>query len=98
MNKKRWMAAALAGAMALTMTACGGGTEETPADDSASTAESTGTEQAAGGEAKKVSVILKTLAAEYWQYCKAGRTGYRRGCKGRWLDRDQGNRDLWCTG
>ncbi len=76
MNKKRWMAAALAGAMALTMTACGGGTEETPADDSASTAESTGTEQAAGGEAKKVSVILKTLAAEYWQYCKAGAEAY----------------------
>ena len=76
MNKKRWVAAALAGAMALTMTACGGGTEDTPADDSASTAESTGTEQAAGGEAKKVSVILKTLAAEYWQYCKAGAEAY----------------------
>lgn len=63
MNKKRWMAAALAGAMALTMTACGGGTEDTPADDSASTAESTNTEQSTGGEAKKVSVILKTLVA-----------------------------------
>lgn len=76
MNKKRWMAAALAGAMALTMTACGGGTEDTPADDSASTAESTNTEQSTGGEAKKVSVILKTLAAEYWQYCKAGAEAY----------------------
>ena len=76
MNKKRWMAAALAGAMALTMTACGGGTEDTPADDSASTAESTNTEQSTGGEAKKVSVILKTLAAEYWQHCKAGAEAY----------------------
>ena len=70
MQKKRWMAAALAGAMALTLTACGG-TDDTAAstDDSTSTAESS-------GDVKKSSVIMKTSSAEYWQYIKAGAEAY----------------------
>ena len=70
MQKKRWMAAALAGAMALTLTACGG-TDDTAAstDDSTSTAESS-------GDVKKISVIMKTSSAEYWQYIKAGAEAY----------------------
>ena len=70
MQKKRWMAAALAGAMALTLTACGG-TDDTAAstDDSTSTAESS-------GDVKKISVIMKTSSAEYWQYIKAGTEAY----------------------
>ena len=70
MQKKRWMAAALAGAMALTLTACGG-TDDTAAstDDSTSTAESS-------GDVKKISVIMKTSSAEYWQYIKASRSPF----------------------
>lgn len=66
MNKKRVLAMLLAGAMALSMTACGGG-------NSASTDGSSndGGASASGGS-YKVSVILKTLAAEYWQYVKSG--------------------------
>lgn len=74
MQKKRWIAAALAGAMALTLTACGS-SEESTTDDTQSTADTSSTEST-GGEAKKVSVILKTLSAEYWQYCKAGAEAY----------------------
>lgn len=74
MQKKRWIAAALAGAMALTLTACGS-SEESTTDDTQSTADASSTEST-GGEAKKVSVILKTLSAEYWQYCKAGAEAY----------------------
>ena len=70
MQKKRWMAAALAGAMALTLTACGGTDDTaTSTDDSTSTAESS-------GDVKKISVIMKTSSAEYWQYIKAGAEAY----------------------
>ena len=70
MNKKRVLAMLLAGAMALSMTACGGG-------NSASTDVSSedGGASASGGS-YKVSVILKTLAAEYWQYVKSGAEDY----------------------
>ena len=70
MNKKRVLAMLLAGAMALSMTACGGG-------NSASTDGSSndGGASASGGS-YKVSVILKTLAAEYWQYVKSGAEDY----------------------
>lgn len=66
MYAKRWMAATLAGAMALTLTACGGNT------DSTSTAESGDS----GADVKKISVILKTSSAEYWQYIQAGAKAY----------------------
>lgn len=59
MNKKRVLAMLLAGAMALSMTACGGNSAST--DDSSND----GGASASGGS-YKVSVILKTLAAEYW--------------------------------
>lgn len=66
MYAKRWMAATLAGAMALTLTACGGNS------DSTSTAESGNS----GDDVKKISVILKTSSAEYWQYIQAGAKAY----------------------
>lgn len=66
MYAKRWMAATLAGAMALTLTACGGNA------DSTSTAESGNS----GDDVKKISVILKTSSAEYWQYIQAGAKAY----------------------
>ena len=70
MNKKRVLAMLLAVAMAVSMTACGGG-------NSASTDDSSkhGGASASGGS-YKVSVILKTLAAEYWQYVKSGAEDY----------------------
>ena len=66
MYAKRWMAATLAGAMALILTACGGNA------DSTSTAES----GKSGDDVKKISVILKTSSAEYWQYIQAGAKAY----------------------
>lgn len=69
MNKKRVLAMLLAGAMALSMTACGGNSAST--DDSSND----GGASASGGS-YKVSVILKTLAAEYWQYVKSGAEDY----------------------
>lgn len=62
----------LAGAMTLSMTACGGsggsGTKTDSGDQGGSSA---------SGSAKyNVSVILKTLAAEYWQYVKSGAEDY----------------------
>ena len=66
MNKKRVLAMLLAGAMALSMTACGGGNSASTDDSSKD-----GGASASGGS-YKVSVILKTLAAEYWQYVKSG--------------------------
>lgn len=66
MYAKRWMAATLAGAMALTLTACGGNADGT------STAESGNS----GDDVKKISVILKTSSAEYWQYIQAGAKAY----------------------
>ena len=72
MNKKRVLAMLLAGAMTLSMTACGGsggsGTKTDTGDQGGSSA---------SGSAKyNVSVILKTLAAEYWQYVKSGAEDY----------------------
>ena len=76
MQKRRWIAAALAGTMALTMTACSGA-DSAPAQDDSAQASADSTAAAEGsGEVKRVSVILKTLAAEYWQYCKAGAEAY----------------------
>ena len=70
MNKKRVLAMLLAGAMALSMTACGGGKAATTDDSSNDSGSS-----ASGGK-YNVSVILKTLAAEYWQYVKSGAEDY----------------------
>ena len=70
MNKKRVLAMLLAGAMALSMTACSGGNSASTDDSS-----NDGGASASGGS-YKVSVILKTLAAEYWQYVKSGAEDY----------------------
>ena len=63
--KKRILAMLMAGAMALSMTACGssssGGSEA---------ADSTGSD--ASGSGHKIAVILKTLNSEYWQAVSAG--------------------------
>ena len=72
MNKKRVLAMLLAGAMTLSMTACGGsggsGTKTDSGDQGGSSA---------SGSAKyNVSVILKTLATEYCQYVKSGAEDY----------------------
>ena len=69
MNKKRVLAMLLAGAMSLTMTACGSG-------GSSGSSGSGGT--AAGSGKYNVSVILKTLSAEYWQYVKSGAEAYAK--------------------
>ena len=52
------------------MTACGGGNSASTDDSSKD-----GGASASGGS-YKVSVILKTLAAEYWQYVKSGAEDY----------------------
>lgn len=72
MNKKRVLAMLLAGAMTLSMTACGGsgGSGTTPDTDNQ------GGSSASGSAKYNVSVILKTLAAEYWQYVKSGAEDY----------------------
>ncbi len=85
MNKKRVLAMLLAGAMALSMTACGGGNSASTdgiVDDRWAAAilprpmaANDGGASASGGS-YKVSVILKTLAAEYWQYVKSGAEDY----------------------
>lgn len=65
--KKRILAMLMAGAMALTMTACGGSsTFQSGGDDTANTGS-----DAAGGN-HKIAVILKTLNSEYWQAVSAG--------------------------
>lgn len=66
MYAKRWMVATLAGAMALTLTACGGNADGTSAAESSNS----------GDDVKKISVILKTSSAEYWQYIQAGAKAY----------------------
>lgn len=66
--KKRLLAMLLAGAMAVSLTACGGG--DAPAQN-ATTPDASGA-QASGGEQHTISVILKTLNSEYWNCVAAG--------------------------
>ena len=70
--KKRLLAMLLAGVMCMGLTACG---EKTPSTADTDAATDTGTTTSAGGE-KKVSMILKTTAAEYWQFVKNGAEAY----------------------
>ena len=73
--KKRLFAALLAGAVALSMVACGGGgsSSSAPAEDKGSA----GTTEAGGGS-YKIDVICKTLSSEYWTYIKAGAEAYAK--------------------
>lgn len=65
MKVKKLMAAMLAGSMAMSLAACGGGTT------------TQGEQGADNGDSKyKVSVILKTTASEYWSYVQAGAYAY----------------------
>ena len=72
--KKRLFAALLAGAVALSMVACGGGSS------SSAPAEDKGSEETteAGGGSYKIDVICKTLSSEYWTYIKAGAEAYAK--------------------
>lgn len=68
--KKRAIAMLLAGALCASIAGCSN--QSTDAD-----AENASTASGSSGEPQyHVSVILKTLAAEYWQYVKAGAEAY----------------------
>ena len=66
MNKKRVLAMLLAGTMCASLAGCGG-----------SNGSSNEGSTAANGK-YNVSVILKTLSAEYWQYVKSGAEAYAK--------------------
>ena len=66
--KKRILAALMVCAMGLTMTACGSGSTDAPAQDSGATQTSSGGDYSG----TKVAIILKTLSSEYWGYVEAG--------------------------
>lgn len=68
--KKRILAMLLAGAMCVSIAGCSSTGGSTTEQDSGG-----GQEDAAGAQ-YHVSVILKTLSAEYWQYVKSGAEAY----------------------
>lgn len=69
MKKRRMSALLLAGALCASLVGCN--TNGTNPDSIPSIQE-----EASGSAKYNVSVILKTLAAEYWQYVKAGAEGF----------------------
>ena len=78
MKKKNWLTALLAGAMVLSLAACGGGDNggSTPATDNGTPAADTGTPAADAGnstadEPFEISMVLKTNSAEFWQIGRA---------------------------
>ena len=77
MKMKRLMAAMMAGTMAFSLTACGGGSSA-PADTGADAGASADAAADAGSEAKgyNIYVILKTTSSEYWGYVVAGANAY----------------------
>ena len=68
--KKRLLAALLTSALALSLTACGGGTDSSATDggDTASTHDGP----------YKISMVLKTNAAEFWNIVQAGAEAYEK--------------------
>ena len=78
--KKRLFAALLAGAVAVSLMACGGGSSSAPAGGEATQASGgAATGEAAGGSGSyKIDVICKTLSSEYWTYIKAGAEAYSK--------------------
>ena len=66
--KKRLLAALLTSALALSLTACGGGNDSSATDggDTASTHDGP----------YKISMVLKTNAAEFWNIVQAGAEAY----------------------
>jgi len=81
--KKRLFAALLAGAVAVSMVACGGSgsgsssSSSAPAADAAATGEAAAPAEAGSGE-YKIDVICKTLSSEYWTYIQAGAEAYAK--------------------
>lgn len=66
MTKKNWLAALLAGSLALTLTACGGDANEAANGDSSADVP------------YELSMILKTNASEFWQIIQAGAEAYEK--------------------
>ena len=81
--KKRLFAALLAGAVAVSMVACGGSgsgsssSSSAPAADAAATGEAAAPAEAGDGE-YKIDVICKTLSSEYWTYIQASAEAYAK--------------------
>lgn len=85
MKKKNWLAALVAGALVLSLTACGGGgndaggssadTGSTPPADSGAAPADTGSAPADGPF--EISMVLKTNSAEFWQLVQAGAEAYQ---------------------
>ncbi len=85
MKKKNWLTALLAGAMVLSLAACGSGDNggSTPATDNGTPAADTGTPAADAGnstadEPFEISMVLKTNSAEFWQLVQAGAEAYEK--------------------
>ncbi len=70
--KKRMMALALTGVMAMGLLAGCGSSDKSEAANSGSAAASSGTSAASADGDYTIDVILKTTSAEYWQYVMAG--------------------------
>ena len=67
--KKRLLAALLTSALALSLTACGGGTDSSAVADGGDTAST-------HDGPYKISMVLKTNAAEFWNIVQAGAEAY----------------------
>ena len=84
--KKRLFAALLAGAVAISLMACGGsGSSSSSSSAPAADAGAAGTGEAApaaaaeaGDGSYNIDVICKTLSSEYWTYIKAGAEAYAK--------------------
>lgn len=85
--KKRVLAVVMGAMMAMSLMACGGGSDSGSTSEPASTDSETASTDGADADAKdasgdsasgeyNISVILKTLSAEYWNFVKAGCDAY----------------------
>lgn len=68
MKKKRLFALLMAGAMAVSMTACGGSSSSSGAASGAAS----GSAAAEGGEGGNYAIVVKSMADQYWVLLKAG--------------------------
>lgn len=77
--KKRLLAALLAGAVAVSLMACGGsGSSSSSSSEPAASGDATATEASAGSGEYHIDVICKTLSSEYWTYIQAGAEAYAK--------------------
>jgi len=80
--KRKLLAALLAGAVAVSMVACGGSGSSSDASSTPAPAADASTGEAeapAGGSGEyKIDVICKTLSSEYWSYIQAGAKAYEK--------------------